>query len=118
LKKSDLKTGMKVITNQEKEYIVLLNIKHSYCLESKIYTNILVNPVKDSCSWFNLNDFNDNLEEPITSTLIEKIYLPAHPYDIFYKHNDWKLIWERNKVIKMTVEEIEQKLGHKVEIIS
>lgn len=81
-KVEDLRTGMKVVT-EDNEYIVLLGCNHGY--DSR--TNIAVNPRAQSYSWN--ADLDNVLEEAL------EIFIPEHPYDVFYNHNGWVSIWKK-----------------------
>ena len=120
MRKQDLRTGMKVVLNDDEEYIVLLGARHSY-LEK--YKDIIVEV--DGDTWDALISYNENLENIHDDTSdfdIKKIYIPNHPTnilksDILKKYSGWQLIWERKSKIKMTLEEIEEKLGFEIELI-
>jgi len=100
MKKSDLKTGMKLITATGGEYIVLLDLVSSYTdknhkSENK---NILVNPKHGTYSWTSFDSLDENLlgisrlEHDVVEVLV-----PQHPYDVFYLHNGYKSIWKREQ---------------------
>jgi hypothetical protein len=71
MKKDNLKTGMKVLTNTDKEYIVLLNVEYNFYNH---YKNILINPLKDSHDWYDMDEFDNNLEIKDILIKINKIY--------------------------------------------
>lgn len=83
-KAEDLRTGMKVVT-KDSEYIVMLDCNHNY--NRGKHENIAVNPKTGSYSWN--TDLNNILEEAV------EIFIPEHPYDIFYNHNGWQSIWKK-----------------------
>lgn len=98
MKKSDLKTGMKVVCNDGTSYIVLLGVRHNYFNLKNEIQDILVDPVTESYDWLVLDHYSDDLYDEYQSKFnIKQIYIPNHPYDIFYINKGWKLIWEREE---------------------
>ena len=101
MKKSDLKTGMKVVTRDGSVYIVLMNAKTDYTDQYKTYNNmegILVNPKEKSYSWTSLNSYDDDLNKVVEDQEIwdiVEISVPGHPYDVFYPNSGYRVIWTR-----------------------
>lgn len=116
--KNDLKTGMLVVLENGMEYTVMLG---SVSVHHK-HGDIIVH--KTAPSWHRLSNFNQDLSQVSTDCCmysIVAVYLPSYHIDVMnnYDTNKRKLLWEREKPkTKLTVEEIEAKLGYKVEIIS
>lgn len=91
----DLRTGMKIVTECE-SYIVLLNAIHGYAGE----TTMFVNPKARSHSW--TSSASRVLREAI------RIEIPEHVYDLFYEHNGWQVIWERETPKQRQIRELEE----------
>lgn len=83
-KKEYLKTGMKIVSKSGEESIVLVNTTSAYTNDVNI---VVVNPVDRSWSW------TADIEAELSKAV--KILIPEHPYDIFYTHKGWKVIWQR-----------------------
>lgn len=83
-KVEDLRTGMKVVT-KDGEYIVMLRLKHNY--NRGKHEDIAVNP--NSGTWLWTYDFEELVADAV------EIFIPEHPYDIFYNHNGWQSIWKK-----------------------
>jgi hypothetical protein len=91
----DLRTGMKIIT-EDSEYIVLLNATDGYTGDK----TMLVNPKPRSHSW--TSSVGTVLREAI------RIEIPEHIYDVFYEHNGWKVVWERETPKQRQIRELEE----------
>lgn len=87
-KVEDFRTGMKVLVKNGMEYIILLNCEHGYTAFNTKKVNIAVNPNKGTYLWTSL--------EHIAEAVVE-VFVPNHPYDIFYVHDGWKSIWKREE---------------------
>ena len=87
--KQDLKTGMKVKTENGQWWRVLLNTNEG---------DILIYKTK-SKGWNNLYNYNDDLTHKTFSTLfnITKVYKPKSPLDNYTKHYGMELIWKRGE---------------------
>lgn len=116
---NDLKTGMIVTWRNGRKATVL---RDTICFKSPITksTNFLVACSGDS--WTTLTNYNDDFKNKFVPGYdIVKVEVPDHPFDCFdYERNDShsEVVWEENPVVKMTVSEIEKKLGYKIEIVS
>lgn len=101
MKKSDLKTGMKVVTRNGEVRIVLLSVVTDYSDQYAQYKNdtgFMVDPIKHSHTWCGLSDYSDDLLSDTTEERdIVEISVPGHPYDIFYQHNGYRVIWKREE---------------------
>lgn len=99
MKKSDLKTGMKVVTRDGSVYIVLKGIQTDYADQYyKGVTDLFVNPKLQSYSWTSFEHFDENLcDNQSPEYDIMEVSLPGHPYDIFYQHNGYRVIWTREE---------------------
>jgi hypothetical protein len=75
--------------------------------------------------YFDLSDFDENLQ--LGGCYITKIMIFDEPYMAFNtafieeddNSNEYsaKLVWERNEVKQMTIKEIENELGYKIELV-
>lgn len=83
-KVEDLRTGMKVVT-EDGEYIVMLGCKHNY--NSGKAQDVAVNPKAETWSW-------TYVDQELLDQAIE-ILIPEHPYDVFFSHNGWQSIWKK-----------------------
>lgn len=116
----DLKTGMRIITRNGDEYIVLKNVKTPYGRVEDMYV------LKDG-GWMSSSSYNEDL------TIKGKT---NSNYDIMevYAQNQGKyidgsvistnnvknmdLIWKRENIKKeMTISEIEKELGYSIKIV-
>lgn len=114
--KSELKTGMIVITREGKEYMVFRDFHY----QNKKPIDCIVSLTG---TWSDLLCFNEDLTcmANIKDLDIMKVKVIYHPHLMF--KNDlnathYKTIWERPEPKKMTVSEIEAILGYKIEIIA
>ena len=107
MKKSDLKTGMWVEYKDGDKRMVLLGTTHGDFL-------------CDKCLTCDLRSFEDDLSCASSDLNIVKVYQPIAKNDYMDKNSSTQkkyIIWERTEPTKMTVEEIQEKLGYKVEIV-
>ena len=117
---NDLKTGMIVTWRNGRKCIVLRDTPKFGRLQ---YTN--KNFLVSCCDngWTTLCNYNDDFTNKIFDGYdIVKVEVPDHPCDCFnHERNNFfngKVVWEENPVVKMTVSEIEKKLGYKIKIVS
>lgn len=101
MKKSDLKTGMKCVCRDGNVYVVMLDAKTSYTDRFSAYKDvegIFVNPKVDSYSWTSFGAYSEDLLATSGCDLdIMEISIPEHPYDIFYNHSGYRLVWKREQ---------------------
>lgn len=96
MNKSDLKSGMKLVTVDGREYIYF---KDFYYDNEK---DILLGK---GASWNSFSGYNDDLTHRTDKFTISKVYEPDHPYTVseffgqefeeFSFKNEWVLVWER-----------------------
>lgn len=115
---NDLKTGM-IVTWRNGEKATVL--RDTIFFKSLLMTNRdLLVPCSGN-SWTTLTNYNDEFKNKfIPSYDIVKVEVPTHPFYCFdYERKDFhsEVVWEESAV-KMTVAEIENKLGYKIEIVS
>lgn len=94
MKKSDLKTGMRVTTRDERQYIILLDAEQAYSGDR----DIMVDPEDNSHNWNLLLYYTEDLlckTRKDSEFDIMRVEIPKHPYDIFYDYSGFKLLWER-----------------------
>jgi len=113
MKKSDLKTGMMVVTRDGDEYMVMLGV--SYAGLTSDSCDVIVS--KDG--WIPLCNYSDDLnlkEDGMPEFNIVAVYLPLRAASLWRKDiakdRSWKCVWKREEPpVEMTVAEIEKKLG-------
>ena len=111
---NDLKTGMIVTWRNRVEAVVLKNVA---CGSSDFIENVMVS--RDGRTWTKFINYTDNLENRLMAEYdIVKVELPRYYFGSMDICSERKTIWEEKPVIKMTVSEIEEKLGYKIKIIS
>ena len=117
MRKSDLKTGMKVTLRNDSELIVLLGFESEseYCKG-----NVLVG-FKEG-TWSKVDCYNNNLTSSSYKEYdIMKIEIPSHAFDLFInsdgKNSKFTLLWKRETIQEMTLAEIATALGHPFKII-
>lgn len=114
MNKSDLKTGMIVVTRNGDEFMVMLNVE--YC-NSVLAPNVIVS----KSGWMPLCKYSDDLKLHIDDESeldIVAIYSPSRAASLYRKDLSddfyWTCIWKREEPpVEMTVAEIEKKLGIK-----
>ena len=83
---NDLKTGMKLLYGNGDERIVVRGVKHNYSADE----DVCINPKQGSYQWDKLK----NVQFGKLSSQVIKVLTCKHPYDIFYNHQGWEVIWE------------------------
>lgn len=113
MKKSDLRTGMKVETMDGQEWIVMLNAHHEYDETENFLLNLSVG------GWMRLDRYDDDLKiidrDDRFEYDIKNVYEPDHLMYLFLNNSEY-VKWSKIKR-KMTKKEIEEELGYKIEII-
>lgn len=116
MKLSDLKTGMRVVTRNGSEFIVLENVKTPNGKTQDMY-------VKKDNGFMTESSYNEDLTEKrdkawdIIKVYVQNngMYLDAAV--ISAETKDMDLIWERKDKKEMTISEIEKELGYSIKII-
>lgn len=126
MKKSDVKSGMRVVMNNGHEYVILNDVCCSCQTDAKgkFVMIRLSNPSgwMDFDGWMDFEDYDDNLcyfGKRDSNYTIKEVYQPHFYKDILKSAIEsyyFDKIWERPKV-KLTKAEIEEALGYKIEII-
>lgn len=125
MKKSDIKSGMHVVTNNGYEYVILNDVCCSNQTDAK--GKFIMIRMGNPSGWMDFEDYDDNLcyfGKGDDNYTIKEVY-QSHYYKSILKstiedENDkyyFDKIWERPKKMKMTKAEIEEALGYKIEII-
>lgn len=112
---NDLKTGMIVTWRNGHEHVVIRNAATRCCDTRDCMVSY------EHLSWNPLSCYNDNFKNKngYCDFDIVKIEEVEHPYsilDLEYDRKNRKVLWEECR--KLTVSEIENLLGYKVEIVS
>lgn len=121
MKKSDLKAGY-VIQYTDNTYAMVMYYFSDFNNESELRF------IREGgTAWTSVNNYDENFKHLLSWSAeelsIKRIY--GYPNDIRYAFTcspeGRKLLWSRDETemaVKMTVEEIENALGHKIEIVS
>ena len=114
--KADLKTGMIIVNRKGVEYVVIKGMEHGFDSTKDAFMNI------SKHTWdgldFYTNDLLNNNDMPEMD--IMEVYLAPHPYciqDIDYERDKRKLLWKREEVKELTVDEISELLGYKIKVV-
>lgn len=124
MKKSDIKVGMHVITNNGEEYVILKDI-YATSQTEKAYT-VMVDINGDG--WMNFDEYTDDLrfDENLDGYDIKAVFVPKFYCgtldSVNYGYADYnsyrfEKLWERPIAKKMTKADIEKELGYEIEII-
>jgi hypothetical protein len=98
MKKSELKTGMKIVTRDKDEYIVFKDFEHNWDESDEVLMSNKAN------IWMPLSDYNEDLKSDgyFNDDIIE-VYKPSHVYTVgnFFGANNvdktWYLVWKREE---------------------
>ncbi len=111
--------GMHVITKCGKEYVFLIHINATE-QSSATYTDRILVGFNEK-NWLNFNKYNNDLTLGEDCFDIQKVYAPKYFRGVFCSVKDYPdefdLVWKRPEKKKMTLEEVEKKLGYEIEII-
>ena len=129
MKKSDIKNGMHVITNNGNEYIIISGIEADKQIEETNTANIIMVQL-DGNGWMPFDDYDDDLcyHDPEDDESdydkyydIKTVYAPRfYAWTLIsineYSKDKFTKVWERPRK-KMTKAEIEKELGYEIEIV-
>ena len=133
MKKSDIKNGMHVITNDDVEYIVISGIEAQGQIRDNYTANTIMIQINDD-GWMPFDDYDDNLHyhDPEANEFddddsdryydIKAVYAPTfYAWTLSSVYNKeltdkFTKVWERT-FKKMTKAEIEKELGYEIEIV-
>lgn len=108
MKKSDLKTGMRVTLRDGTTRMVMVGVQHGWCpREGTDAEDFLVNPVQGTWQWDRLSRYTEDMKcGTLNSTDwdIMIVEIPKHPFDIFYHNDGFEEIWQR---VDKTPEQVE-----------
>ena len=118
MKKSDLKTGMRVETNKGNIYLVIKDIECKlYGHQDLAFVNkngFLIGSNYDE-SLKNINGDNEfDIKRIFAITFFDKHFLQKSLLNLDKRY----AIWEREEPKKMTDSEIEKELGYQIEIVA
>ena len=133
MKKSEIKNGMHVITNNGNEYIIISGIEAYKQIEDTNTANTVMIQL-DGSGWMPFDDYDDDLcyHDPEGDEDdwdidryydIKAVYTPQYyswtllsVYDKSFISDKFIKVWERPRK-KMTKAEIEKELGYGIEIV-
>ena len=94
MKKSDLKTGYRItVKDGWAHYIVMIGADTDY-----FSGDIIIDNRDGTFNWLDLNDFDDEMNNLFDRKFdIVKVERPRNPYDIFYIHRGFDVIWQRDE---------------------
>ena len=115
MNKSDLRTGMIVVTRDGDEYMVMLGASYAELTSDPFDVIVSKN------GWIPLHRYSDDLNlkaDDMPEFNIVAVYSPLRAASLWRKdianNRSWKCIWKREEPsVEMTVAEIEKKLGIK-----
>jgi hypothetical protein len=131
MKKSDIKNGMHVITNNGEEYIIISGIKACGQIKDNNTASIVMVNMDAYGGWMSFDDYDDDLRfhDPEGDEYgedrcydIKEVYSPLYYAWTLLSVNNKNFIdkftkvWERPRK-KMTKAEIEKELGYEIEIV-
>jgi hypothetical protein len=131
MKKSDIKNGMHVITNDGSEYVIISGIEACGQIEDGNTANIVMVNMDAYGGWMSFDDYDDDLrfhdpegeDEYDKDYDIKMVYAPRYyAWTLLSVHNrtytdKFTKVWERPIPKKMTKAEIETELGYEIEIV-
>lgn len=129
MKKSDIKNGMHVITNDGTEYVIISDVE---AFEQNVNTAKTIMVQFNGQGWMPFDEYDEDLhyhdpdgdeDEYDEDGLydIKAVYVPRYySYTLASVSSsifDFAKVWERPKRKKMTKIDIEKELGYEIEII-
>ena len=116
----DLKTGMIVTMRNGVQFTVIRNMVNLWHGGNDI---LIYSTTKGNAGWMPFDAYNSNMTYMMGDNDwdIVKVEATKHPFgfmDVDYHVQERTLIWKENHPIKLTVAEIEARLGYRVEIVS
>ena len=129
MKKSDIKNGTHVITNDGNEYVIMNDIYAPKQIEDNNTANVIMLGIDGG--WMNFDQYDDDLcfrdtidevDDDDFLYDIAEVYVPKYyswTLESVLKENnknDFIRLWKRD-VKKMTKAEIEAELGYEIEIV-
>lgn len=110
MKKTDLRTGMRVTIRDGSQFIVLLDVPIKT-------TGQYVDILRNKSGFLNLEDYDDNLWDCNHRKYdIIRVEVPQCKADIFRFNAEYDVVWER-PFRELTLHEIEKELGCSIQII-
>jgi hypothetical protein len=101
MNKNQLKTGYRVTVREGLQYIVLRGFGSTYTERSdENPSDVMVCLQPGVYSWLILDNYRHDLVIDmfeVKALDIMKVEEPGHPYDIFYHHDGWNVLWEKKE---------------------
>ena len=133
MKKSEIKNGMHVITNDGSEYVIISGIEARGQIEDNNTANVVMVNTDSYGGWMSFDNYDDDLrfhdpegeDEYDRDYDIKIVYAPryyawtllsVHDKDSEDRLDKFTKVWER-ECKKMTKAEIEKELGYEIEIV-
>ena len=116
----DLKTGMIITLRNGYEYAVI----RDRVADDLTNHDVFVRCIGDDRGWMCMGNYNYNLTYKACNDRdwdIVKVERGTHPFQFInlkYRNDDRVLLWKEPDAVKLTVAEIENRLGYKIEIVS
>jgi hypothetical protein len=104
MKKSDLKTGMRVTFKRGEDYLVYLNTN---------FGNVFVGNIKHN----DMGSYNEDLTCEYDDLSIVMVEEPCYDYNLRTSEQSFKIIWRRSPVKEYTMQEAIEKMGHDFKIV-
>lgn len=124
MKKSDIKNGMHVITNDGTEYVILSDIYASSQVNNNTTAHVIMANINDN-EWVNFDTYTHDLRCGTNNPKyeIQAVFEPRYYKATLMSVRDdednyyFTKLWERPTKKKMTKSEIEKELGYEIEIV-
>lgn len=111
MKKSDLRTGMRVTTRNGGKFIILLNCSDNVHKHRDIMTSL-------SGIWSDIDEYEEDLTCRTDDIFdIMTIEIPEYSNDLFSESCKFETLWQRQEIKEMTIEEIQKELGYKIKVV-
>ena len=121
MKLKDLRTGMIVTCRNGSEFTVI----RDRVIDEACTCDVFVRHDDNGLGWMRFDQYNEDLTfgqfaiSPMDWDIV-KIERAKHPFgfmNLDYYPEKRVFIWQRKDVVKLTLAEIEERLGHPVEIV-
>lgn len=123
MKKSDIKNGMHVITNNGNEYVILSDVYASLQISNNNTAHVIMADINGN-EWMNFDKYTSDLRCNDDDYEIQAVFSPKYykatlmsVYDTDDISYYFTKLWERPIKKKMTKANIEKELGYEIEIV-
>lgn len=119
--KSELKTGMIVVTREGLKCMVYKNVQTTWTSHNRECDVIVA--MDGSNQWNVLNDYNENMETRtrcLNRWDIVKVIQVSHPYAFInhdYEEDEQKILWKRPEKKQYTYAQLREILGEEFEVV-